>query len=206
MASEDGLRERKKRATRAALSWAAIRLSVERGYANVRVEDIAEAVGVSTRTFNNYFTSKAEAVAARHIDRARGLAEELRQRPPAEPLWEAIGHATVAQLKPGPEVLEHPIGDPGAWAAGVQVMVAEPAVQAEMMRAAVEVEAELATVIAERTGTDVDRDLYPNLVAAVVMAAANVITRRSMRTDPPADVRRLTVEALTQLAAGLPIP
>ena len=38
--ADGGLRERKKRETRAALSWAAIRLTVERGYDNVRIEDI----------------------------------------------------------------------------------------------------------------------------------------------------------------------
>jgi AcrR family transcriptional regulator len=206
MASEDGLRERKKRATRAALSWAAIRLSVERGYANVRVEDIAEAAGVSTRTFNNYFGSKAEAVVARQVDRTTGVADELRRRDPAEPLWEAIGHAAVAQFLPGPEVAEHPISDHDAWVAGVQLMVAEPSVQAEIIRASVQAEAELAAVIAERTGTDVERDLYPNLVAAAVTAVSIVVIRQSMRTDPPTDVRRLTVEALRQLAAGLPTP
>lgn len=67
-----GLRERKKEATRVALSWAAIRLTVERGLDNVRVEDIAEAVGVSPRTFNNYFSSKAEAIAFRHLQRSFG--------------------------------------------------------------------------------------------------------------------------------------
>src|SRR4029453_6006437 len=36
-----GLREQKKLATRAALSWSAIRLIVERGYDKVLVEDIA---------------------------------------------------------------------------------------------------------------------------------------------------------------------
>ena len=57
-----GLRERKKAETRAALSWAAIRLTVERGFENVKVEDIAAAAGVSPRTFNNYFASKGEAI------------------------------------------------------------------------------------------------------------------------------------------------
>src|SRR6266700_1526765 len=45
--AETGLRERKKLATRAALGQAAWRLIRERGYDNVRVEDIAAAADVS---------------------------------------------------------------------------------------------------------------------------------------------------------------
>ncbi|WFE22078.1 TetR family transcriptional regulator [Solwaraspora sp. WMMD937] len=77
-------RERKKAATRAALSWAAIRLPVERGFDNVLVDDIAQAVGASARTFNNYFSSEAEAIASRHLDRSLRLADGLRARPADE--------------------------------------------------------------------------------------------------------------------------
>ena len=70
-----GLRERKKQATREALSWAALRLAVDRGLENVRVEDIAAEAGVSPRTFNNYFSSKYEAILSRHVDRVRVAAE-----------------------------------------------------------------------------------------------------------------------------------
>src|SRR4051812_6799411 len=124
-----GLRERKKEETRAALAWAAIRLIVERGYDNVLVEDIANEAGVSPRTFNNYFSSKAAAVASRQLDRWRRTAEGLRARPADEDLWTAITAAVVAETVPGPEVTSQPRLHRGNWAAGLQKMMATPAVQ-----------------------------------------------------------------------------
>lgn len=59
---ELGLRERKKRARRDALVDATHALVRERGLENVTVEDICERVGVSVRTFFNYFDSKVDAV------------------------------------------------------------------------------------------------------------------------------------------------
>lgn len=58
----EGLRERKKRATRRALSDAALRLALDRGVANLTVEEISEAAGVSARTFFNYFCDKEQAL------------------------------------------------------------------------------------------------------------------------------------------------
>jgi AcrR family transcriptional regulator len=201
-----GLRERKKLATRAALSWAAVRLIVERGADNVLVEDIAAAAGVSPRTFNNYFSSKGEAVAARHLDRCLQMARDLRDRPTGEPLWEALTHATLGQLEPGPEVRAHPVPDREQWVVGVKAMMQAPSLQAEMLRASALAEAEIAAVVAARTGTDMDRDLYPRLVAAAIMAAYNVCQQQFIRAGATADIKELLTEALTQLAAGLPEP
>jgi AcrR family transcriptional regulator len=198
-----GLRERKKRETRIALSWATIRLTVERGFDNVRVEDIAAAVGVSPRTFNNYFSSKGEAIAARHLERARAIAEELRARPAAEPLWEAIENAMMGRYALG---LDAPAEPDQQWTEGVRLMVEEPALQAEFIRAGAVAEAELAEAIAERTGTDVTRDLYPKLVAGAVGTAINVATEHWLRTDQPTPMAPLLREAIHQLAAGLPTP
>jgi AcrR family transcriptional regulator len=201
-----GLRERKKSETRAALSWAAIRLMVERGAENVLVEDIAAAAGVSPRTFNNYFSSKGEAVAARHLDRCLRMAQELRDRPAGEPLWDALTHAALTQLEPGPEVVAHPVADREQWTLGVQAMMQAPWLQAEILRAGAGAESEIAAAVAERTGTDIDRDLYPRLVAAALIAAYNVCQQQYLRTNATIDLQDLLTEALAQLAAGLPEP
>jgi AcrR family transcriptional regulator len=56
------LRERKKAETWAAIHEAAAALVMERGIERTTVEAIAESVGISARTFFNYFPSKEDAV------------------------------------------------------------------------------------------------------------------------------------------------
>jgi AcrR family transcriptional regulator len=199
-----GLRERKKQATRTALSWAAIRLIVERGYDRVLVEDIANGAGVSSRTFNNYFGSKAEAVASRHLDRCLSMAGALRERPAGEPLWEAIAQASIAQLEPGPEISAHPVTDHDAWLAGLRLMLQVPAIQAETLRAGSQAQSVIAAAVAARTGTDPTNDMYPNLVAAAVLAAENVASRTFLGSGQSMQV--LLSDALRQISEGLPPP
>jgi AcrR family transcriptional regulator len=198
-----GLRERKKQETRIALSWAAVRLAVERGLDNVRVEDIAAEAGVSLRTFRNYFSSKAEAIASRHVERIVRIGEELRARPAEEPLWDAIRSAVATQFplgQDGPGGTEPPDEQ---WVAGVRLMMTEPTLQGEIARAAGVAEQRLAEAIAERTGTE---GLYPRLVAAVLGAATAVAIGEWMRADPPVPMADLLTEALDRLTAGLPEP
>jgi AcrR family transcriptional regulator len=55
-------RDWQKEQTRLDLALAAFELAKAEGLAKVRVPQIAEVVGVSTRTFNNYFSSKEAAI------------------------------------------------------------------------------------------------------------------------------------------------
>jgi AcrR family transcriptional regulator len=194
-----GLRERKKQQTREDLSWAALRLAVDKGFDQVLVEDIAAEVGVSSRTFNNYFGSKAEAIAWRHLQRARRVAVLIGSRPPDEPLWESITAAAMSQAGDG--------GSPEAeWTAGVQLMIQSPELQGEFLKASAMAEREAAIAIAKRTGTDANRDLYPRLVAAAMGVAIQVATEHWLHADPPVPLAPLLLDALTQVAAGLPPP
>ncbi|WP_327289111.1 TetR/AcrR family transcriptional regulator [Streptomyces sp. NBC_01198] len=201
----DGLRERKKRQTRAALSHATIALSIERGWEGVRIEDIAAAVNVSERTFRNYFSSKAEAVAATHLDRMMRVARALDARPAREPLWESIRATVQAEFVPEP-------AGPVDAAAGkrhtdaIWKVLSEPAVQGEVLRADQAAQVVLAEAIGARTGTDPRVDLYPKLVAASVGAAIGTALSHWLRADPPVPLGPLISEVLEQVTAGLPAP
>jgi AcrR family transcriptional regulator len=192
-----GLRERKKVATREALSMAALTLAVERGLDNVLVEDIAAAAGVSPRTFNNYFSSKYEAISSRASDRIFRVGQALLDRPADEPLWDAITaavldvHAGAAELPP-----------PG-WLAGLRPVLSSPAMAGELLKTYVKMQKGLAAAIADRLGPgDALMDplgMYPEIMAAAVAAATQVASDHWLRADPPVPLLGLVETALKQL-------
>src|SRR3954454_14135264 len=79
--AEPGLRERKKAATRQSLHEAAVRLAIAHGPDRVTVEAIADEVGVSRRTFSNYFANKEEALLYGDHQRIRALVDMVQARP-----------------------------------------------------------------------------------------------------------------------------
>ncbi|EFL03787.1 MULTISPECIES: TetR/AcrR family transcriptional regulator [Streptomyces] len=93
-----GLRQRKKRATRAALAEAAIRLAAEHGAENVTVEAISEAAGVSPRTFFNYFASHDDAFVVIDEGVSERIHEAVRAAPAELSPLEAVRSAFVGEL------------------------------------------------------------------------------------------------------------
>jgi AcrR family transcriptional regulator len=193
------LRERKKLATRTALSDAALRLAIERGPEHVLVEDIAAAAGVAPRTFNNYFPSKEAAIVAEGTDRAARMRDALRARPAGEPLWTALRHALTEPVAG--------LGEPDrAWVAKARLIKATPALRVEQLRSDAVVQGMLATEIARRTGTNPQRDLYPRLAAAALISAVRAALDHWLDADPAIPLAQVISQALGQLADGLPAP
>jgi len=199
---QPGLRERKKRQTRVALSQAAIRLCVLHGWADVTIEQIAAEADVSVRTFRNYFAGKAEAIAASHLERMLQVADDLLARPAGEPLWDSLLHAVLGQFAPQ----EGSAPQNERWRKGVRLMLAEPALAGEIVKANAAAQQELAKAVARRTGTDAERDVYPKLVAAAVAAGSAVAVEHSLRADETAPLGAVLAQVFEQLAAGLPVP
>jgi AcrR family transcriptional regulator len=73
----EGLRERKKRATRLAIREAGMRLFAEQGFAATTMDQIAEAAEISRATVFTYFPTKEEIVFGDGGAAIAGLAERL---------------------------------------------------------------------------------------------------------------------------------
>jgi AcrR family transcriptional regulator len=202
---EVGLRERKRRETRAALSLAALRLCVQRGWEDVTVDDIAAAANVSPRTFRNYFSTKAEAVAAGHLERMLRIADDLRARPASEPLWTAITESVAAQFEP-PARKSEALQDAKRWLERIRFILTEPAIHGEVLKASAVAQVELAKVIAGRVGARRVTHLYPQVAAAVVTAVVGTVVDRWLRDGPSGPIVPLLRQAFELVAAGLPEP
>jgi AcrR family transcriptional regulator len=77
-----GLRERKKAATRQSISDVATRLFEEHGFERVTVAEIAEAADVSVKTVFNYFGSKEELFFDREDELLQEMLRALHERGP----------------------------------------------------------------------------------------------------------------------------
>ncbi|MER5177340.1 TetR family transcriptional regulator [Streptomyces sp. NPDC002896] len=197
-------RQRKARQTREAMAAAAIDLILERGLAAVTVEAIAERADVTRRTFSRHFKGKEDA--ALDFTRADGdhINAALRARPADEPPFVAYRNA-VQEWLAARETLG---GQPYArWQALLRLTDTEPALFAAYERIRVDAQDESVAIIAERLGTDPDRDLRP---AVVVGAAAGVLTAalRTWARQEHEDGRGLVTwvnqayDALKEQAAG----
>lgn len=90
MASELGLRQRKKEETRQAIYEAARRLFGERGFDRVTVAEVAREANVSEVTVFNYFPSKEDLFYAGMHFFEEELLQAVRQRKPGEPALKAF--------------------------------------------------------------------------------------------------------------------
>ncbi len=161
------LRERKKDATRRALAEHSLVLAQSRGYAGFTIADLVADVGVSRRTFCNYFASKAECVAAVTDGWLDDVLGAIRSAPPDASLLDVLQTGLIAVAQDGAE----------RWGALQQVAETAPELQAQML-AGDEAVADLVTgEVARRTTLGAD-DIRVRLLAAfAVTAGREVLTR-----------------------------
>ena len=198
------LRERKKLATRRSLRRVALDLIAERGFAHVTVEDIAEAAEVSPRTFFNYFPSKEAALFGADPDRVAALRQRVVREAPGEPVLEALRMVMVSEAQWVADELGELGGDPADWLRRMKEARTDPHLRAAHAAQMAMVERAITEGLAERLGTDPDRDPYPGLLAATaagVLRASTTFWAGSGGTVPLGQLIDLSFRAL---ADGLP--
>lgn len=216
-AAQGGLRERKKRATRAALAEAAVRLAAEHGAEKVTVEAISAAAGVSVRTFFNYFDTRDDAFVVIDADAGARMRQAVLDAPAALSPLQALREAMAAELAEAEQ--QHEL-----WRLHARVLHASPHLLVRTLGAHMADETELAEAIAARIraggptasvsppafATDEERrgalDLYPRLLAAVAGTAVRISVEHWCARQEEAAFLDVFQEVFALLAAGLPAP
>ncbi|MGW3627941.1 TetR/AcrR family transcriptional regulator [Streptomyces sp. NPDC000880] len=171
-----GLRERKKQRTRDALVRAALELFTTKGYEQTTVDEIADAVEVSQRTFFRYFANKEEAAFAVQQLAESHIISAVRERPAQEGPFEALRNAVLGAWDTIGEAIEAII-PLDLHMRSCQLIESTPALLAVHLRRSTEVEEEIARLIADREGMDVNTDPRPRVAVAAFSGVMRVTGR-----------------------------
>jgi AcrR family transcriptional regulator len=198
------LRERKKLATRRALRCAALKLAAERGFSNVTVDDIVEAAEVSTRTFFNYFPSKEAALFGTGPERLDALRDRIAYAAPGESALDALRAAMAGDAQAVADEVTELGGDPAGWLRRAKEAHADPHLRAARAAQMAMVERSITEGLAQRLGTDPDRDPYPALLAAIAAGVFRTSLSFWAASGGAVPLDRLISLSFQALADGLP--
>ncbi|NYI03209.1 TetR/AcrR family transcriptional regulator [Allostreptomyces psammosilenae] len=196
-AHPEGLRARKRRATRVALHRAALELADEHGYESVTIERICERAGFSTRTFFNYFRCKEEAFVLPPTpdDHAETLRPVAEGEGVANLLADVYRAFTADIARHAPQLAEA--------RRYYRVLEENPTLKLRQLSVMAESEQELVRAVARRTGTDPERDLLPRVIAATVFGALRAAFEKWVADQEERSIELWLREALAALASGL---
>ena len=193
MNREPGLRERKKQRTRETIARVALELFAERGYHATTLADIAEAADVSTRTIFTYYPSKEHIVFYDFTALKEAFARALAERPAGQDALQTMREfaLSAAHSKKGPFHEERE-----------RIIASDETLRSHKRARLAEVEELVASAIADDLGAEAD-DLRPQLVAASLIAAIEVLDRRPARAATPEEIAAVLDPVIAFLRAGL---
>jgi AcrR family transcriptional regulator len=208
MATETGLRQRKKQQTRQLLTDTARRLFAERGFENVSVSEIARIADVSEATIFNYFPTKEDLVYSGLEQFENALLAAARERPAGETVIDAFGRFILEPrgffAAPDERTARELLGVGRMIAASPALLAREEQIFARYTRA-------LARLIADEARA-ADGDLRPYVVANALIGVHRALIDyvRERLDNEPLDrehlargLRRRGQAALELLRAGL---
>jgi AcrR family transcriptional regulator len=198
------LRERKKLATRRGIRRVALELIAARGFSHVTIEDIAAAADVSPRTFFNYFPSKEAVLFGADPGRAEELRARLVHDLPGHSALEVLRAVLTDRARHLAAELAELGGDPAHWAAQMKAAHADPQLRAAQASHMAQVESSFASALAERLGTDPDRDPYPMLLASTATAVLRATMSFWAGAGGTVPLEQLVDAAFQALADGFP--
>jgi len=183
------------RTVRARVEQAALDLFTAHGFEAVTSDEVADAAGISRRTFFRHFATKADAVWGDFPGHVGRLADLLSDADPRQPVMGAICAAYVAAN-------EYPVEEQGLLRERMQLILSEPALQAHSQVRYAAVDRVVAEHVARHTGAT-PADLLPRLVATSTRAAAMTAFEVWLAT-PSTPLAQALHAAFGELSGGFP--
>lgn len=188
-----GLRERKKAKTRAAIKEEAFRLFREKGYTATTVEQIADAAEVSTTTFFRYFAAKEDLVLREEFDAA--ALEEFRDQ------LGGLGPVAALRAAVAAAHARMPAEEFELWREGTRLVLSVPELRARMLDKFFRTAQTFGQIMAERGGRDPDDFAVRTFAGALVGVMMTVM--HTAAEQPESDMADLMDTALAHLESGL---
>ncbi|HEY6532325.1 MAG TPA: mycofactocin system transcriptional regulator [Acidimicrobiales bacterium] len=180
---------------RAAVERTALELFSSRGFDETTVDEIAEAAGISRRTFFRYFDSKNDVVWGEFDALLVELDAWLVEVPPERPLLDALRDAVIRfNALPAPAVPAH--------RQRMSLILYVPALQAHSTLRYATWRAVIASHAARRLDQPED-SLWPQLVGHVSLAAALAAYEQWLARDD-ADLALLLIAAFDAIELTIP--
>jgi mycofactocin system transcriptional regulator len=189
--------------TRARIESAALDLFTEQGFEQVTIDEIAEAAGISRRTFFRYVSAKADAVWGdfdAHVLRLEAMLVNASggQLTAAAGDRSILGSICAAYV----EVNDYAEADLPMLRQRMRLILTEPALQAHSQVRYAAVDRVVAAHVARRTGVAPEA-LVPRLVATSTRAAATTAFEVWL-ADGRITLGTALHQAFDELAAGFP--
>ncbi len=181
--------------TRARVERAALDLFTLRGFEQVTTDEVADAAGISRRTFFRYFATKADAVWGDFAAHVARLEELLAGAEPHRPVLESVCAAYV-------EVNDYAAAELPLLRERMLLILTEPALLAHSQLRFAEVDRVVARHVAAGSGA-APSDLVPRLVAATTRAAATTAFEAWL-ADERSTLGAHLRQAFAELTAGFP--
>lgn len=191
------LRERTREAARAEIRREAIALFLAKGFDATTAEDVARAVGISSRTFFRYFPTKDDVL----VGDATAFGERIRDAFAARPADEGVWVSLRAALEPLATAIT--TDDPARSLAAMQVIMSAASLRAAHVEKHLAWGRMLAPLVETRLdGPDATRPLRAASLVNAAMACLDAAFAEWVRRDGEPDLAALLDASFAAVAAA----
>jgi len=198
-----GLRERTRRAVQAELSEAAQELFLAQGYEATTIDQIADAAGISRRSFFRYFATKEDVVIGKYELHGDDLVAAMRARPLDEPIWDTLRRTF--------DVVVSYYSDPhrrDRAALMREIVVSHPALYARYLEKLERIQERLTETLKERAALRGEKTETNDAVIRAVVGSAyaclNTAMRAALTSSDPLSLSARLDEVMAALRPTIP--